>query len=305
MPYCGSSHTPGIWVRGNTHTHTNISDGDSSPEEVVEWFKDHGYQFMVLTDHNKCAEAPEIDGIIVIRGEELSTEFGTPIHVNAIGIDSIIEPIKGINKIDTLQKNIDLALEAGGIPQVNHPNWYYSFDHHELIQLKRWNLLEIRNPSSGCNDFGDAAHPPVEQEWDKLLSLGMTVYAVGADDSHQYKQFGPEFDNPGRAWIYVRVSELTQSEILNNIRGGNFYASTGVELADLEFDGESLSLSIKPEEDINYRILFIGLHGQELREVNGTKAVYKLSGKPEETYVRAKIIASSGTVAWTQAIKSE
>ena len=40
------------WWKGNTHTHTWWSDGDTPPELVAKWYKDHGYQFLVLTDHN-------------------------------------------------------------------------------------------------------------------------------------------------------------------------------------------------------------------------------------------------------------
>jgi predicted metal-dependent phosphoesterase TrpH len=40
------------WLKGNTHTHTTYSDGDSSPETVVDWCVDHGYDFIFLTDHN-------------------------------------------------------------------------------------------------------------------------------------------------------------------------------------------------------------------------------------------------------------
>jgi predicted metal-dependent phosphoesterase TrpH len=39
------------WFKGNTHAHTKRSDGDSSPDYVAQWYKDHGYQFLVLTDH--------------------------------------------------------------------------------------------------------------------------------------------------------------------------------------------------------------------------------------------------------------
>jgi hypothetical protein len=45
------------WYRGNTHTHTLWSDGDGAPEAVTQWYKEHGYQFLVLSDHNVIAEA--------------------------------------------------------------------------------------------------------------------------------------------------------------------------------------------------------------------------------------------------------
>ncbi|MBK9316840.1 MAG: hypothetical protein IPM55_21725 [Acidobacteria bacterium] len=40
------------WYKGNTHTHTLNSDGDSTPDEVARWYRENGYQFLVLTDHN-------------------------------------------------------------------------------------------------------------------------------------------------------------------------------------------------------------------------------------------------------------
>jgi hypothetical protein len=44
------------WFKGNTHTHTWWSDGDSPPEMAVKWYKDHGYDFLVLSDHNVLSE---------------------------------------------------------------------------------------------------------------------------------------------------------------------------------------------------------------------------------------------------------
>jgi hypothetical protein len=40
------------WYRGNTHTHTLWSDGEAAPEYAVKWYKDKGYQFLCLSDHN-------------------------------------------------------------------------------------------------------------------------------------------------------------------------------------------------------------------------------------------------------------
>jgi len=40
------------WYRGNTHTHTLWSDGEAAPEYAVKWYKDRGYDFLCLSDHN-------------------------------------------------------------------------------------------------------------------------------------------------------------------------------------------------------------------------------------------------------------
>ena len=44
------------WWKGNTHTHTWWSDGDSPPENAAAWYREHGYQFVVLSDHNRMQE---------------------------------------------------------------------------------------------------------------------------------------------------------------------------------------------------------------------------------------------------------
>ena len=54
----GATAAPAVagWWKGNTHTHTWWSDGDSPPESVAAWYRDRGYQFLVLSDHNRMQE---------------------------------------------------------------------------------------------------------------------------------------------------------------------------------------------------------------------------------------------------------
>ena len=40
------------WYKGNTHTHTLWSDGNEFPEMVAVWYKEKGYDFLALSDHN-------------------------------------------------------------------------------------------------------------------------------------------------------------------------------------------------------------------------------------------------------------
>ena len=41
-----------LWFKGNTHTHTLWSDGNDFPDMVVDWYKEQGYDFLALSDHN-------------------------------------------------------------------------------------------------------------------------------------------------------------------------------------------------------------------------------------------------------------
>ena len=46
------AHGSARWYKGNMHTHSLWSDGDDYPEMIARWYRDHGYQFVVFTDHN-------------------------------------------------------------------------------------------------------------------------------------------------------------------------------------------------------------------------------------------------------------
>lgn len=45
-----------VWWKGNTHSHSWWSDGDAPPEIVAAWYKEHGYHFLFLSDHNILLE---------------------------------------------------------------------------------------------------------------------------------------------------------------------------------------------------------------------------------------------------------
>lgn len=44
------------WYKGNLHTHSLWSDGDQFPEFIMAWYKEHGYHFVGLSDHNILAQ---------------------------------------------------------------------------------------------------------------------------------------------------------------------------------------------------------------------------------------------------------
>lgn len=44
------------WYKGNLHTHSYWSDGDQFPEVVLQGYRDRGYDFVALSDHNVLAQ---------------------------------------------------------------------------------------------------------------------------------------------------------------------------------------------------------------------------------------------------------
>jgi hypothetical protein len=143
----------------------------------------------------------------------------------------------------------------------------------------------------------------MEQVWDILLSEGRTVYGTATDDSHNYTDFTPTNDNPGKGWVVCRVKELTVPEILSALDSGNFYFSDGVELETVDFDGKALKIAVNPAEKISYTIRFIGKHGRIVSETSTTQASCVIPDDGKNSYIRAKVISSDGKAAWTQAFR--
>src|SRR4051812_12584908 len=44
------------WWKGNLHTHSLWSDGNDYPEMIAAWYKEQGYNFLGLSDHNVIAD---------------------------------------------------------------------------------------------------------------------------------------------------------------------------------------------------------------------------------------------------------
>ena len=58
----GCSSAKPHWYRGNLHTHSLWSDGNDVPEMICDWYKENGYQFVALSDHNILSTNPVWQG---------------------------------------------------------------------------------------------------------------------------------------------------------------------------------------------------------------------------------------------------
>ncbi|MEQ1924005.1 MAG: CehA/McbA family metallohydrolase [Pyrinomonadaceae bacterium] len=304
------AQTPTRWYKGNTHTHTKNSDGDSPPADVVKWYADHKYNFLFITDHEFLTPVGPLNEqfgkpgeFIVIEGQEVTDSFDKKAHhLNGLGVTRVCMPAKSaVSSAANLQANVDCIRAAGGVPQINHPNYLWALTAAEIRKVNNVSLMEIHNGHPLVNNLGGGDSPGVEEIWDTLLTAGMKIYGIADDDSHSFKQLNENhLPNPGKGWIFVRSPELTQSAILAAIERGDFYASTGVELADIIYDGKALTVDIREERWSKYKINFIGRGGRVLKTTTTEPATYKITGR--EGYVRLKIIESNGKMAWTQPV---
>jgi len=308
-PRARQTPAAGRWYKGNTHTHTLNSDGDSTPDAVVQWYREHGYQFLVLTDHNFLTAVDGLNALhgaderfLVVKGEEVTDTFsGKQLHINGLDVQARVEPQGGTSVSDVLQRNVTAIRQAQGVPHINHPNFRWSVTLDELRQVQNNKPLEIFNGHPQVNNLGGGGVPGLEEVWDAILTSGKLLYGIAVDDAHTFKQPGnPNVAGPGRGWVTVRAPRLEARALLAAMERGDFYASTGVELTDYQVTDKAMTVTIKQTAFSKYRVQFIGKSGKLLAEVTESPATYSFRG--DEGYVRAKVVESNGQFAWCQPV---
>ena len=163
-----------------------------------------------------------------------------------------------------------LTADEDALFMVNHPfYWFYDvdplilsdFDHLRFCEIVNHDAsLPFKNLPAGAYD--------ADKLWDfalakRALRGAPPLFATGTDDTHSYgnmyKEAAGERSTYGNhAFVAVAAKELTPSEIVAAMRRGDFYASTGVELADVRSEGGRLSVEVSKAEGGDCRILFYG-----------------------------------------------
>ena len=190
---------------GAIHIHTLHSDGTGDIDSITKSAKKAGLSWIIITDHNNFdVQEGLINGIYVIKGEEISPNYGN--HYLALGIDKLI------HHSDNCQENIDAVKSNGGFGFSAHPDESDTRKnpHHPLRWTDKNNLpdgVEIWNWFSQWGDNYDSRNifgitysylfakklvsKPYRTTldwWDKLNNnKQQTVPAIGGIDAHSFK----------------------------------------------------------------------------------------------------------------------
>ncbi|HET7539532.1 MAG TPA: CehA/McbA family metallohydrolase [Polyangiaceae bacterium] len=293
--------------KGNVHTHTTLSDGGSSPEHTIAWYRSHGYQFLALTDHNQLsrpARYPSLQepGFVLISGEEITmTGRGRQVHVNGLCIKSRIPGGSFASVTAALSNGIGAVRHQGGVALVNHPNFDWALSPTDVSDARDAALLEIASGHPYVHSAGDADHPSHEALWDIALASGADFMGVGVDDEHHIDVSSDPPATPGRAWISTFGDVTDSAAICAALAQGQLYSSTGVELRRITV--REREYEVDPVQ-ARATVVFVGLGGRELARhspLSDGPARYVLRGG--EGYVRARIELPDGRRAWTPAVR--
>ena len=293
----------------------------------------HKVRLKTLPEFRRLFEEPE--RFLLIQSEEISDYFTNEtgkadVHVNATNLRTLIRPPGGHSVLDMLQRSVNAVLAQRHwtgqpmFPHINHPNFSWSVTAEDLMQVQGERFFEVYNGHPAVHNNGDGLHPSTDRLWDIALTFRLTQFHLGplfglaVDDAHQFHHYSRSNSNPGRGWVMVRAPHLTVDGIIRALEAGDFYASTGVKLRDVQRGARQISVAIEPEAGVTYLTQFIGTRrgfdptsepsppppggglpvsrrysedlGVVLAEVAGTTSSYTLRG--DEIYVRAKVISS-------------
>lgn len=292
------------FLKGNIHTHTLRSDGDSEPRDVVRRYRDNGYAFLIITDHNSRTDPNELASEVrptfaLIAGEEVTmTSGGKPVHVNALCTQSTIGGGDFGTKAEALTWAVEKIHAQKAVALINHPNFDWTLGEDDLPAGSGAELIEVFSGHPYVNTDGDLLRPSHELLWSKMVDNELGYFGAAVDDMHHLKPGAKEpASRPFKGWVNVFGDKASQDTICNGLRDGRFYSSSGVKLTQIRVSEKEMAITSAEKA----RVLFIGLEGAILAEEEvsaGKEARYGLRGG--EVYVRAKVIGADARKAWTQ-----
>jgi predicted metal-dependent phosphoesterase TrpH len=304
---------PGQFYKGNIHTHSHFSDGHLPLDEVIQGYRDHGYDFVSITDHflpqrhfqKFGPEATEFIGITDTAGyrtDNFTTILGAELHAHKLANGEIWHLV-GVGlpldfaHWDGVETGLELAKRAnenGAFVAIAHPAWYALTIEDVLPMLPYAHAVEIYNHSCNIPDRANSWHFA-----DVLLGQGHRFGVIATDDAHFSERAGAAGDAFG-GWIHLKAESLEPDALLAALKAGHYYASTGPEIYDIRQEGDDLVIESTAAERI--MISSTGAkYGLELGP-NLTAARFPIAPWRKLGWCRMTVIDQYRQVAWSNPI---
>jgi hypothetical protein len=285
---------PGRFLKGNIHTHSTLSDGKRTPEDVVETYRRGGYDFMALTDHfmarynfpiadTRRFRAP---GFTTLLGAEVhapATSLGEIWHILAVGLPLDFAPTPPEEDGAALAAR---CADAGAFVAIAHPGWYglTADDGHSIAAA---HAVEIYNHTSQVRtDRGGGAFLA-----DRLLTDGRRLSLIAVDDAH----FACEDWFGG--WVMVKATENQPEALLAALKAGHFYASQGPRIEGILWGENSVEVQCSPASSI--MVLGRGSSAAQAVAPLQTRAVLPLEKLRDGGFARIVVADAAGKRAWS------
>lgn len=303
---------PGRFWRGNLHTHSNRSDGRLEPAETAAWYRDNGYDFVALTDHfvrrygfpltdTRPFRRPDFTTLLGAEMHAPRTEVGNLWHMVGVGLGPDFAPPE---PGETGPQLAARAAAGGAFVIAAHPA-YYGLTVADVESLAAAHALEIFNGASElAYNMGHSGHI-----LDVLMGRGRRIDACAADDAHFGHPEFPDYPDHGLGWVHVRAEENDPAALVEALRNGRFYSSTGPQLLNVVVEPDEIVVETSP-------VLKVIVSGRgeryECRYGNGLTSTHlpltffhngAFEVDPNQgSCLRVTVVDARGKMAWTNPI---
>ncbi len=321
------------YYKGNMHCHSNLSDGFFSPEELKDLYKEKGYSFLAITDHEFFVNHKDLDdeNFITLTSAEYAIKqfpeqstlknFNMKVcHLNFYAKEQDNDYCARYNSVYDHYSSPELKATFK-LPEIEEPRVYGAEGINKLISdMKekgffvcynhpRWSLenygdycgyeglwaVEVYN--SACNV--DGLYDYDINVLDDMLRDGKRVFASCGDDNHNKKAEERFLQSFGAA-VYVNAEDLTYGSIINGLLSGNFYSSQGPVIEELSFEDGKVYVKCSDAKRISYSTM-----GRRTKAINATEGEFVSEAyfevKDTDEFFRIDIIDEKGRHANTQA----
>lgn len=231
----------GVWLRCQLHAHTTNSDGEASPAGLCGHYAAAGFDVLAITDHWHVTDHAH-EGLLVIPSSELSSRAPGPTgeaEALALGVAELPEPPEPFDSIEGMAVWISAH---GGVPYLCHPYWS-GLQRDDILAAPSLVGIEVWNGASELQQGNglSAVH------WDDLLSHGQLPWGIATDDCHH-----PGVDS-NLGWTWVHAAEASAAAVLDALRRGAAYGSSGPRLEAVEVTDDSVAVRCSPARSVRLR----------------------------------------------------
>ena len=260
----------GNFYKANLHSHSTVSDGELTPEQMKELYVRNGYSIVAYTDHNHFVTHNELcdENFLALNGvENAADEHGRPqfsdrccdICFIALSPDRKLHPfqneadVKGNGEYspftpsyctEDINMMIETGVKNGFFATYNHPTWSLE-NYKRYISYCGMNAMEIYNYSSAVDGY-DEYNPEI---YDDMLRSGKRIFCIATDDNHNRAPDSCHWDSFG-GFTVIKALSLKYEDVSAALLRGDFYASRGPVINALWIDTDDWSVHIECEKAV-------------------------------------------------------
>lgn len=326
----------GTFYKANLHSHTTLSDGNLTPEQMRDEYKKRGYSILATSDHDvlHCNYELTQEDFLMLTAYEISIRsdddptphaFRPVVDLNLIAKEPYNKTQIGfhpettthwIKKGRITQEFADNIKYAGELRDMH----YYPENINKIIKSANENgwLVCINHPTwslahydhtkfegawameiynHGC--YALSGLPDAEVVFDDMLRSGKDIFCVASDDNHNSFPLDSYKSDSFGGFTMIKSKSLDYESIIAAMENGDFYASTGPQIKELYYEDGVVHIECSPAAEI--LLTTLGRRGERIASDDGSpvcSADFRID-KELYGYIRLKVVDMHGKKAYT------